>query len=160
MAQIHQVSLETWSKTTAFNVLVEHLKTSEGLRLHSYQDVASTWTIGYGHARGVKRDMSVTREDAERILVEDIASAYNELARLDLRLNEWQTIALVDFCFQFGCARFKKSSLYTAIASRQPTSKIVEHFRQWIYYRSCGKMVPSTGLIKRCEWRVQMWKKK
>lgn len=143
----------------SFKVLVEHLKEAEGLRLSAYQDVAGAWTIGYGHAHGVTKGMRITVADAERILVEDICDAYVGLTSLNLRLNEWQTIALIDFCFQFGAARFKKSSLYTAIASHQPQSKIVEQFRKWIYYRSCGRMVPSAGLIKRCDWRVKMWKR-
>lgn len=160
MAQIHQVNLETWSKTTAYKVLVEHLKATEGLRLHSYQDMAGTWTIGYGHARGVKRDMSVTLEDAERILAEDIASCYNELTRLDLRLTEWQSIAIVDFIFQYGFSRFRYSTLLDLIRSRRSDNDICKEFRKWVYARSCGKMVVVQGLVKRREWSVKMWKKK
>lgn len=31
------------------------IKVAEGLRLQAYQCTAGRWTIGYGHARGVKK---------------------------------------------------------------------------------------------------------
>lgn len=44
----------------------------EGLRLTAYKCPAGVWTIGYGHISGVMPGMTVTLEQAEKFLRQDI----------------------------------------------------------------------------------------
>ena len=44
----------------------------EGLRLTSYRCPAGVWTIGYGHTSGVVPGVSITKEQAEVFLRQDI----------------------------------------------------------------------------------------
>ena len=54
---------------------IEQLKRHEGLRLQAYFCPASVLTIGYGHTAGVKEGQTITLEDAEYLLSEDINEA-------------------------------------------------------------------------------------
>src|SRR5579875_391443 len=48
----------------------------EGLRLKAYQDANGVWTIGYGHTGpDVHAGLSITQEQAEALLLQDVASA-------------------------------------------------------------------------------------
>ena len=48
------------------------IKEFEGCRLKAYKCPAGVWTIGYGHTSNVKPNQSITREEAERLLREDL----------------------------------------------------------------------------------------
>jgi len=43
------------------------VKEFEGLRLQAYLCPAGVWTIGYGHARGVRKGDTITQDAAEKI---------------------------------------------------------------------------------------------
>ena len=69
------------------------IKSFEGLRLKSYQDSVGVWTIGYGATRGIGPGMSITNEQAERMLMNDIARFEPELDKLGkvpLSQNQWE----------------------------------------------------------------------
>jgi len=57
------------------------LRYDEGLRLTPYKSAGQGWTIGYGHKlsktelRRVKRDLQITLEQAEKLLLEDTVAA-------------------------------------------------------------------------------------
>lgn len=84
---------------------IEFIKQFEGLRLKSYK-AASTeamWTIGYGHY-GVGPNETITKEQAEELLVDDIA-------KYEARVNKYYTVydfnqnqfdALVSFAYNVG----------------------------------------------------------
>ncbi len=54
---------------------VDHLKKWEGVELEAYQDTGGVWTIGVGHTRGVTAGMTITEEQAEAFLRQDIGWA-------------------------------------------------------------------------------------
>lgn len=56
--------------------VVAALKQDEGLRLSSYQDSRGVWTVGYGRNL---QTMTITHDQAERWLVEDLNAAYHAL---------------------------------------------------------------------------------
>ena len=97
----------------------------EGLRLKAYRDAAGVWTIGYGHtsmagAPKVTPGMRITREEAERILREDVQRFAHQVAKVlgpDVmsRLNDNQFGALVSFAFNVGIGNFKRSSVLRAV---------------------------------------------
>ena len=48
------------------------IKTFEGLALEAYLDPVGIWTIGYGHIDGVMEGMTITEEEAEALLLEEL----------------------------------------------------------------------------------------
>ena len=94
------------------------LKRWEGCILHAYDDadparpprfvqpgdpVRGTLTIGYGHTRTVQPGQRITLAEAERLLLEDLASVEAAIARsVTVPLTDGQHGALVSFAFNLG----------------------------------------------------------
>ena len=76
----------------------------EGCRLVAYQDSVGVWTIGYGHTKNVKRGQTITKEQAEHYLLQDVAKAEKNVNSYDsvYRWNQNQFDALVSFAFNIG----------------------------------------------------------
>jgi lysozyme len=95
-----------------FTMLRQH----EGLRLESYQDTEGTLTIGYGHnleARGI----TITEDQAEALLQEDVQDVQEQLARalpwLETALQDdpVRQAVILDMAFNLGIRgllRFRK----------------------------------------------------
>lgn len=91
---------------------LELIKSFEGLRLEAYQDPVGIWTIGYGTIRGVRPGMRITKEEAERLLMEEIAekcSGIEKLVRVETTQN--QRDALISFSYNCGAPALKGSTL-------------------------------------------------
>jgi lysozyme len=75
----------------------------EGLRLNAYDDSTGVWTIGYGHTKDVHEGQTITREQAESFLRDDlqVAESAVESAVPDTLTNN-QFAALVSFTFNLG----------------------------------------------------------
>ncbi len=58
------------------------IKSFDGLRLQAYQDAVGVWTIGYGTTRGVEAGMSISKEQAECMLLNDVRRFEPEVQRL------------------------------------------------------------------------------
>lgn len=77
----------------------------EGRRLAAYKCSAGVWTIGVGHTDGVAEGMTITQQQADAWLIEDIAKAQRELAKfINVKVSEGQFIALVSLAFNVGAA--------------------------------------------------------
>ena len=88
------------------------IKRHEGLRLTAYDDGAGTLTIGYGHL--IRSDMPtrITREEAERLFLADLAIAEAAVNRLvQVPLTSAQFDALVSLVFNWGSGNFAQSQL-------------------------------------------------
>ena len=48
------------------------IKKFEGCELEAYQCSAGVWTIGYGHTKGVEEGMTITKDQAEQMLLEEL----------------------------------------------------------------------------------------
>lgn len=132
---------------------IEFIKRHEGLRLNAYKCTSGKPTIGYGHTKGVKIGQTITKEEAERLLREDLIVAENEINRHNLNLNQNQFDALVSFVFNVGIGNFQTSTLLKKI-KLDPNNKSIENeFKRWIY--SGGKV--SLGLIKRRKEEAELY---
>ncbi len=71
-----------------------------------------TLTIGYGHTRGVKPGMQLSKKDAEKLLVKDMKSAVKAVKKhVKVKITQNQFDALVSFVFNVGERAFKDSQL-------------------------------------------------
>jgi lysozyme len=89
------------------------IKNFEGLKLDAYQDVAGIWTIGYGHIKGVHPGMSLSAEQAEQALQDDLVGAENAVdgATTGAPTSDNQFAAMVALCFNIGVANFRTSTV-------------------------------------------------
>ena len=84
------------------------IESFEGLRLNSYQDSVGVWTIGYGHTQGVKQGQTITQQQAQAFLQQDLGVAEAAVNRLGLTLTDNQFAALVSFTFNLGAGNLNK----------------------------------------------------
>jgi len=91
---------------------VDHLKKWEGVELEAYQDTGGVWTIGVGHTRGVTEGMTITEDQAEAFLRQDIGWAEAVVDRyVKVPLTQSQYDILVSFAFNVGEGQFRTSTL-------------------------------------------------
>lgn len=121
------------------------IKSFEGLRLQAYQDSVGVWTIGYGATRGVKAGMTITMDQAERMLVNDVQRFEPDLDRLvKVPLNQSQWDALMSFVYNLGAANLESSTLLKLLNQKDYASA-ADQFQRW--NRAGGKVLQ--GLVAR-----------
>lgn len=123
------------------------IKSFEGLRLLAYRDAVGVWTIGHGATRGVKAGMSITKEQAERMLLNDVQRFEPEVERLvqvPLTSNQWD--ALVSFTYNLGATNLESSTLLRLL-NRGDYAGAAGQFPRW--NKAGGKVLP--GLVRRRE---------
>lgn len=117
----------------------------EGDVLTAYQDQNHVWTIGYGHTAGVYPGQTITQEQADTFLAQDIqvaADCINEVVQVALTQNQFD--ALVDFAYNIGTSAFRSSTLLRDLNAGQ-VLQAVGQFDVWDY---CNKVV-NPGLLRR-----------
>lgn len=137
----------------ASNTLLDKIKEFEGLRLTAYRCPSGIWTIGYGHTKGVRRGMAISRKQAETLLNGDLLPIEQYVNRLGVCRTQGQFDAMVDFAFNLGTTRLANSTLLTLVRSSAKTEKIQGEFRKWVF--ADGKKMP--GLVTRREWEAMRW---
>lgn len=129
-------------------------KSFEGLRLHSYQDSAGVWTIGYGSTSNVKPGMMITQQQADDRLRVDMAQAQHAVdLGIRVPLNQNQYDALVDFAFNVGVGNFLRSALRTKLNNKQYDA-VPEELMLWV--KAGG--IESVGLIRRRQAEATLFK--
>jgi len=124
------------------------IKQHEGLRLNAYLDPVGVWTIGYGHTPA-KRGQVITLEQANRLLIEDAATAERAVLRhVKVPLTQGQFDALVSFVFNLGEGRLKESTLLKKLNAGDYAGA-ASQFERWVYGKVSGLNVRLPGLIKR-----------
>lgn len=137
---------------------LEIIKDFEGFYSHSYLDVASIWTIGYGtikYPSGVKvqsKDIC-NEEQAIRWLefeVNEKSAYFNQvIQKINLELNQNEYDALVSFLYNVGIGKcYKGTTMGDAIYSKDKT-KIADAFLVYCKYRKLGIKLTSKGLLNR-----------
>jgi len=107
------------------------IKSFEGLRLQAYQDSVGVWTIGYGTTRGVKAGMKIRKDQAERMLLNDVARFEPEVERLiTAPLNQDQWDALISFTYNLGAANLESSTL-RRLLNAGDYAAAAEQFTRW-----------------------------
>ena len=117
----------------------------EGKSNKAYQDSAGVWTIGYGHTGGVVKGQTISDDEVERLLAEDVAVAENAVNAQNLTLTQDQFDALVDFVFNLGAGNFQKSTLLKKLKADPNDPTIYDEFLRWVYAGG----VKLLGLVRR-----------
>lgn len=117
----------------------------EGKSNKAYQDSAGVWTIGYGHTGGVVKGQTISDDEVERLLSEDVAVAENAVNDQNLNLTQDQFDALVDFVFNLGVGNFQKSTLLKKMKADPNDPTIYDEFLRWVYAGG----VKLLGLVRR-----------
>jgi lysozyme len=128
--------------------LIKHF---ESLRLISYPDPKGILTIGWGHTGDdVHPHMIIGKEEAERLLCEDVHFVENQLMRMIVRhpIAQHQFDALVSWAFNIGVERAKKSTLIKFFNFGED-DKAATEFLRWSVVKIHGKRTQFRGLMNR-----------
>ncbi len=134
---------------------IDFIKRHEALRLNAYLDAAGVWTIGYGHTSTAKKGMTITEAEAEKLLVDDLKHAEDEINSHNLPLKQHQFDALASFVFNVGTGAFRTSTLLKRIKIDVNHPDIPNQLNRWIYVG--GKVL--SGLVKRRRQEVDIYTK-
>jgi lysozyme len=114
-----------------------------------YRCPANVLTIGHGRAHGVKKNMRITKEEAENFLKEDLRTFEAEIKNMvNVPLTQYQFDALVSFVFNLGAANFKSSTLLKKLNAGDYAA-VPAQLMRWNKARVGGKLQPLTGLTRR-----------
>lgn len=132
---------------------LEIIKEFEGLYLSAYLDPVGVWTIGYGHTLGVYPGMTITAQEADKLLRQDVAGhvqgIYNSVR---VPLNQNQFDALASFVFNLGANILSNSTLLEYINSKQWYAAAEE----MKLYNKGGGMVLE-GLVRRRNMEAELF---
>ncbi|MBP6733523.1 MAG: lysozyme [Chromatiaceae bacterium] len=121
------------------------IQAHEGLRLTAYRDAGGVWTIGYGSTAGVRRGMTLTRDQAVLRLYHDLDDAEATVnSRVTVPLTQGQFDALTSLVFNIGGGAFRKSTLLQKINAGDYAGAAAE-FPRWV--KAKGRILP--GLVTR-----------
>ena len=107
------------------------VRSFEGLRLSSYDDGTGTWTIGYGHTRGVHAGQHITEGIAENFLSQAMEEAARDVRQLiEAPLTQGMFDALCSFAFNLGFHNLQRSTLRKLIREKDYDAAALE-FQKW-----------------------------
>ena len=97
--------------------LIKHF---EGCELEAYKCAAGVWTIGYGHIKTAVEGKTITQEEADNLLVEEIIE-YEDYVRAAVKvpLQQHQFDALVSWTFNLGNGNLKRFNYAKSTKSRR-----------------------------------------
>jgi lysozyme len=121
------------------------IKSFEGIELRADKCPAGVWTIGWGSTGPhVREGMRISVEDAEALLLNDVARFENCVERICPGLTDNQFAACVSLAFNIGCKDFERSTVARmAKAGNHKRAKLA--FGMWVF---AGKR-RLKGLVRR-----------
>jgi len=121
------------------------IKRFEGCRLKAYKCSAGVLTIGYGHTGGVTETDTITQDDANKLLQEDVAK-FEEYVddNVIVELNQGQFDALVAWTFNLGPGNLRESTMLKKLNEADYTS-VPNEMKRW--NKAGGKTLD--GLVRR-----------
>lgn len=142
--------MQLWRKFYNMKISAEGLaliKKFEGCELEAYQDAVGVWTIGYGHIKGVKEGMTITKEQAEEMLLEELVEYENYvLEAVNHQLDQCMFDALVSWTYNLGPSNLNASTMLKVLNAGNYEG-VPEQIKRW--NKAGGKVL--TGLVRRRE---------
>mgnify|MGYP005677074333 FL=1 len=132
------------------------IKKFEGCELEAYQDAVGIWTIGYGHIKGVKEGMSITKPQAEEMLVHELIEyEQHVLNQVTISLDQCMFDALVSWTFNLGPTNLSSSTLLKVLNSGDYEG-VPAQIKRW--NKAGGKVLQ--GLVRRREAEALLFENK
>ena len=123
------------------------IKEFEGCELEAYQDAVGVWTIGYGHIKGVKEGMTITKQQAEEMLLEELVEYENYvLEAVNHQLDQCMFDALVSWTYNLGPSNLNASTMLKVLNAGDYDG-VPEQIKRW--NKAGGKVLQ--GLVRRRE---------
>lgn len=132
---------------------VELIKKYEGCQLTAYRCPAGVLTIGFGNTKHAKQGVTITLEQAEQYLKEDIAPIEKAINALNINFKQGQFDALVSWCFNLGLGNFKSSTMRKYIVAKKSDIEITDQMVKW--HNTNGR--PLLGLKRRRVDEANLW---
>ena len=121
------------------------IKKFEGCRLEAYKCSANVLTIGYGHTGGVKETDTITQDEADKLLQEDVEQFEKYVDdNVTVELGQSQFDALVAWTFNLGVGNLRESTMLKKLNSEDYAS-VPSEMKRW--NKAGGKTLD--GLIRR-----------
>ena len=128
--------------------LIDFVKEKEGFRGDAYQDAVGVWTIGYGSTKGVKDGDKISKENAEKLLEEELKDFQRYVEKYSNRVgyywNDNQVDALTSFIFNLGKGKLNQ-------LTQDGTRDNEEIAAKMLLYRKAGGRVLKGLEIRRKE---------
>ena len=123
------------------------IKKFEGCELESYQDAVGVWTIGYGHTKNVKEGMTISKEQADNMLLNELDEycEYVEKA-VDVTLKQNEFDALVSWTYNLGPTNLNDSTMLKVLNNKD-FQEVPNQIKRW--NKAGGKVLQ--GLVRRRE---------
>ena len=123
------------------------IKKFEGCELDAYQDAVGVWTIGYGHIKGVKEGMQITKAQAEEMLVEELSEYENHVLKaVENQLDQCMFDALVSWTYNLGPTNLNSSTMLKVLNAGE-YEEVPAQIKRW--NKAGGNVLE--GLVRRRE---------
>jgi lysozyme len=121
------------------------IKRFEGCRLKSYKCSANVLTIGYGHTSGVKETDTITQDEADKLLQEDVEQFEKYVDdNVTVELGQSQFDSLVAWTFNLGVGNLRESTMLKKL-NNEDYKSVPSEMKRW--NKAAGKTLD--GLIRR-----------
>ena len=121
------------------------IKRFEGCRLKSYKCSANVLTIGYGHTSGVKETDTITQDEADKLLQEDVEQFEKYVDdNVTVELGQSQFDSLVAWTFNLGVGNLRESTMLKKL-NNEDYKSVPSEMKRW--NKAGGKTLD--GLIRR-----------
>ena len=132
------------------------IKKFEGCELEAYKCAAGVWTIGYGHTKDVKEGNSITKEEAESMLVHELQEYCSDVdiaVKVDLKQNEFDS--LVSWTYNLGPTNLNSSTMLRVL-NEGKHDEVPAQMKRW--NKASGQV--KQGLVRRREAEALMFEGK
>jgi len=123
------------------------IKRFEGCELEAYQDAVGVWTIGYGHTKNVRQGMSITKEQADNMLINELEEYCDHVEKavtVDLTQNQFD--ALVSWTYNLGPTNLNASTMLKVLNNKN-YDEVPAQIKRW--NKAGGQVLQ--GLVRRRE---------
>ena len=121
------------------------IKLHEGFKKNVYICPAGKRTIGYGHVLRVGDKTTITPQEADELLIQDVEKCEAVLNSIIFEYRQNEFDALVSLIYNIGVTAFKQSSLMKKLKRKATRQDLAVEFDRWIFI---GRLV-SQGLRNR-----------
>ena len=135
---------------------VSLIKKFEGCELEAYQCSANVWTIGYGHTKDVEKGDTITKEEAEQMLVDELHEYENYINKyVNVALSQNQFDALVSWVYNLGPANLTASTMLKVLNNGK-YEEVPAQMKRWNKVNGQVKQ----GLVRRREAEALLYEGK